>query len=195
MAVHRAVQPTETDRAHAYRAATLICNAAAKTNCAKGIAASAAITSRRDLGNRRLAAGATLGQRRPVVDPGFQHVLSARGRHGKFWCVVSHVHYVLIGSNLFGVLARLYYWFPKFTGKMLDERLGKVNFWLTFIGFNVAFFTMQITGLMGCRAASILISRSRMGRSQSRYDDRQFHPGRGHSGAGRQRRLQPAPRS
>jgi cytochrome c oxidase subunit 1/cytochrome c oxidase subunit I+III len=65
-----------------------------------------------------------------------------------YW-VVAHLHYVLIGINLFGVLAGLYYWFPKFTGKMLDETLGKVNFWLTFIGFNVAFFTMHITGLMG----------------------------------------------
>jgi cytochrome c oxidase subunit 1/cytochrome c oxidase subunit I+III len=65
-----------------------------------------------------------------------------------YW-VVAHLHYVLIGINLFGVLAGLYYWFPKFTGKMLDESLGKVNFWLTFIGFNVAFFTMHITGLMG----------------------------------------------
>jgi cytochrome c oxidase subunit I len=65
-----------------------------------------------------------------------------------YW-VVAHLHYVLIGINLFGVLAGLYYWFPKFTGKMLDEGLGKVNFWLTFIGFNVAFFTMHITGLMG----------------------------------------------
>ena len=65
-----------------------------------------------------------------------------------YW-VVAHLHYVLIGINLFGVLAGLYYWVPKFTGKLLDERLGKVNFWLTFIGFNVAFFTMHITGLMG----------------------------------------------
>ncbi len=65
-----------------------------------------------------------------------------------YW-VVAHLHYVLIGINLFGVLAGVYYWFPKFTGRMLDETLGKVNFWLVFIGFNVAFFTMHITGLMG----------------------------------------------
>jgi cytochrome c oxidase subunit I len=65
-----------------------------------------------------------------------------------YW-VVAHIHYVLIGINLFGVLAGLYFWFPKFTGKMLDETLGKINFWLVFIGFNVAFFTMHITGLFG----------------------------------------------
>jgi len=63
--------------------------------------------------------------------------------------VVAHLHYVLIGINLFGVLVGIYYWFPKFTGRLLDERIGKINFWLTFVGFNVAFFTMHITGLLG----------------------------------------------
>jgi cytochrome c oxidase subunit I len=63
--------------------------------------------------------------------------------------VVAHIHYVLIGINFFGVMAGLYYWFPKFTGRMLDETLGQINFWLTFIGFNVGFFTMHITGLLG----------------------------------------------
>jgi len=63
--------------------------------------------------------------------------------------VVAHLHYVLVGINVFPVIAGVYYWFPKFTGRMLDERLGKINFWLTFIGFNVAFFVMHITGLLG----------------------------------------------
>jgi cytochrome c oxidase subunit 1/cytochrome c oxidase subunit I+III len=63
--------------------------------------------------------------------------------------VVAHIHYVLIGINFFGVMAGLYYWFPKFTGRMLDERLGNLNFWLTFLGINVGFFTMHITGLIG----------------------------------------------
>lgn len=63
--------------------------------------------------------------------------------------VVAHIHYVLIGINFFGVMAGLYYWFPKFTGRMLDETLGKINFWLTFIGFNLGFFPMHITGLLG----------------------------------------------
>ena len=63
--------------------------------------------------------------------------------------IVAHLHYVLIGINFFGVMAGLYFWFPKFTGRMLDEGVGKINFWLTFIGFNVAFFPMHITGLIG----------------------------------------------
>jgi cytochrome c oxidase subunit I+III len=63
--------------------------------------------------------------------------------------VVAHIHYVLIGINFFGVMAGMYFWFPKMTGRMLDERLGKLNFWLTFIGFNVGFFVMHISGLMG----------------------------------------------
>ena len=63
--------------------------------------------------------------------------------------VVAHIHYVLIGINLFGVMAGLYYWFPKFTGRMLDETLGKISFWIMFVGFNVGFFPMHITGLLG----------------------------------------------
>ena len=63
--------------------------------------------------------------------------------------VVAHLHYVLIGINLFGVLGGLYFWFPKMTGKMLDERLGRIAFWIVFIGFNVAFLPMHLTGFMG----------------------------------------------
>jgi cytochrome c oxidase subunit 1/cytochrome c oxidase subunit I+III len=63
--------------------------------------------------------------------------------------VVAHIHYVLIGINVFAVFGALYYWFPKMSGRLLDERLGKWSFWLTFIGFNVAFFPMHITGLLG----------------------------------------------
>lgn len=63
--------------------------------------------------------------------------------------VVAHFHYVLIGGALFPLFAGFYYWFPKMTGKLLDERLGKWNFWLTMIGFHVAFFPMHITGLQG----------------------------------------------
>ena len=63
--------------------------------------------------------------------------------------VVAHIHYVLIGINLFGVLAGLYYWFPKMTGRMLDERLGKISFWIVLIGFNAAFLPMHLTGLRG----------------------------------------------
>jgi cytochrome c oxidase subunit 1/cytochrome c oxidase subunit I+III len=63
--------------------------------------------------------------------------------------VVSHIHYVLIGGNMFPVFAGLYYWFPKMTGRMLNEPLGKLSFWIAFVGFNVAFFPMQIVGLAG----------------------------------------------
>jgi len=63
--------------------------------------------------------------------------------------VVAHLHYVLIGGAVFPLFAGFYYWFPKFTGRMLDERLGLWNFWLFFIGFNVAFFPMHVLGLWG----------------------------------------------
>jgi len=63
--------------------------------------------------------------------------------------VVAHIHYVLIGINLFPVIAGLYVWFPKMTGRMLNERLGRWNFWTVFIGFNVAFLPMHWTGLAG----------------------------------------------
>jgi cytochrome c oxidase subunit I+III len=63
--------------------------------------------------------------------------------------VVAHIHYVLIGWNLFAVMGALYFWFPKLTGRLLDERLGRWNFWLMFIGFNVGFFPMHILGLLG----------------------------------------------
>ena len=63
--------------------------------------------------------------------------------------VVAHFHYVLIGGAGFPLFAGVYYWFPKMTGRMLDERLGRWNFWLFAIGFNVAFFPMHLLGLMG----------------------------------------------
>ena len=63
--------------------------------------------------------------------------------------VVAHIHYVLIGWNLFAVMGASYFWFPKMIGRLLDERLGRWNFWLMFVGFNVGFFPMHITGLLG----------------------------------------------
>jgi cytochrome c oxidase subunit I+III len=65
--------------------------------------------------------------------------------------VVAHFHYVLIGGMLFPIFAAIYYWSPKYfhDGVMLSERLGKWHFWLLFIGFNVTFFPMHITGLLG----------------------------------------------
>jgi cytochrome c oxidase subunit I len=63
--------------------------------------------------------------------------------------VVAHFHYVLFGGSIFGLTAGAYYWFPKMFGRMLDEKLGKVHFWLMFIGFNVTFFPMHFLGLNG----------------------------------------------
>src|SRR5207249_8352872 len=63
--------------------------------------------------------------------------------------VVAHIHYVLFGGSLFTIFAGIYYWFPKMTGRMYDERLGKLHFWLTFIGFNLTFFPMHWLGLQG----------------------------------------------
>ena len=63
--------------------------------------------------------------------------------------VVAHLHYVLIGANVFPVFAAFHYWLPKMTGRMLDERLGKWSFWVMFVGFNLAFFPMHLAGLGG----------------------------------------------
>jgi cytochrome c oxidase subunit 1/cytochrome c oxidase subunit I+III len=63
--------------------------------------------------------------------------------------VVAHLHYVLLGINVFPVIGGLYYWFPKFTGRMANERLGKIGFWISFIGFNLAFMPMHLIGLRG----------------------------------------------
>jgi cytochrome c oxidase subunit 1 len=63
--------------------------------------------------------------------------------------VVAHLHYVLFGGSMLGLFAGTYYWFPKITGRMLSERIGKVHFWLTMIGFNATFFPMHFLGLHG----------------------------------------------
>ncbi|MGH7699748.1 MAG: cytochrome c oxidase subunit I [Gemmatimonadales bacterium] len=63
--------------------------------------------------------------------------------------VVAHIHYVLFGGTIFGLFAGMYYWWPKMTGRLLSEALGKWHFWLTFIGMNLAFFPMHFVGLLG----------------------------------------------
>ena len=63
--------------------------------------------------------------------------------------VVAHLHYTLIGINVFPVVGAVYYWFPKMSGRMLNETLGKWNFWTMFVGFNVAFLPMHTLGLLG----------------------------------------------
>ena len=63
--------------------------------------------------------------------------------------VVAHLHYVLIGGSLFGLLAGAYYWWPKITGRLLDERLGRVQFWVLFVAFNLTFFPQHYLGAVG----------------------------------------------
>ncbi len=68
--------------------------------------------------------------------------------HDTFF-VVAHFHYVLIGGAVFPLLGAITYWFPKFTGRMMNDGLGKTSFWLGFVGFQVAFFPMHILGILG----------------------------------------------
>jgi cytochrome c oxidase subunit 1 len=63
--------------------------------------------------------------------------------------VVAHFHYVLVGGAVFPLIGAIYYWFPKMTGRMMSERLGKWAFWLIFVGFNLTFFPMHILGFQG----------------------------------------------
>jgi cytochrome c oxidase subunit 1 len=63
--------------------------------------------------------------------------------------VVAHLHYVLFGGSVFGIFAGLYYWFPKMSGRMLSEGVGKVSFWLMFVGFNLTFLVQHSLGLSG----------------------------------------------
>jgi cytochrome c oxidase subunit I len=63
--------------------------------------------------------------------------------------IVAHLHYVLYGGTVMGFFAGAYYWFPKITGRLLNETLGKWHFWLTIIGVNVTFFPMHFLGLLG----------------------------------------------
>ena len=63
--------------------------------------------------------------------------------------VVAHFHYVLVPGAIFSIMAAVYYWIPKWCGNMYDERLGKLHFWLSFIGVNVTFFPQHFIGLAG----------------------------------------------
>jgi cytochrome c oxidase subunit 1 len=63
--------------------------------------------------------------------------------------IVAHIHYVLFGGSMFTIMAGIYFWFPKMTGRMFNERLGKIHFWLTFIFFNVTFAPMHLIGVQG----------------------------------------------
>jgi cytochrome c oxidase subunit 1 len=63
--------------------------------------------------------------------------------------VVAHIHYVLFGGSLFGIFAGLTYWYPKMFGRMMNETMGKIHFWITFVSFNCTFFPMHILGMAG----------------------------------------------
>ena len=63
--------------------------------------------------------------------------------------VVAHFHYVVFGTVVFAMFAGYYFWWPKFTGRMLDERLGKIHFWMLFIGFHTTFLIQHRLGIAG----------------------------------------------
>ncbi|MEA2598643.1 MAG: cytochrome c oxidase subunit [Thermomicrobiales bacterium] len=70
-------------------------------------------------------------------------------QHNDSYFVVAHFHYVLFGGSVFALIAGIYYWFPKITGRLMNDRIGKWHFWLTFAGFNLTFFPMHFLGLQG----------------------------------------------
>ena len=76
-------------------------------------------------------------------------VVPVDAQHNDSYFVIAHFHYVLFGGSMFGFFAGLYYWWPKITGRLLDEKLGRAHFWLTFVAFNLTFFPMHFLGLAG----------------------------------------------
>ena len=91
--------------------------------------------------------------------------------------IVAHFHYVLFGGSIFGLTAGAYYWWPKMFGRMLDETLGKLHFWLMLIGFNLTFFPMHIVGLQRHAAAGVhLPGRARVRDPEPARDRRRVHP-------------------
>ncbi|HYF95008.1 MAG TPA: cytochrome c oxidase subunit I [Symbiobacteriaceae bacterium] len=81
---------------------------------------------------------------------GFMHALPPSDtQQTDTYFIVAHIHYVLIGGSIFALFAGIYHWFPKMFGRLLDERLGKWNFWVMFAGFNLFAFPFHFLGLMG----------------------------------------------
>ena len=76
-------------------------------------------------------------------------IVAADFQYHDTYFVVAHFHYVLVPGAIFGIFASAYYWLPKWTGHMYDETLGKLHFWMSFIGMNLAFFPMHFVGLAG----------------------------------------------
>ena len=94
--------------------------------------------------------------------------------------VVAHFHYVLFGTVVFCMFGGFYFWWPKWTGKMLDDRLGKWHFWFVFIGFNMTFLVQHWLGVMGMprRIANYSVPAAARHHAESDLDDRRLHPGR-----------------
>ena len=114
------------------------------------------------LGRRRSGTGGSTSRRPMLWAVGFIAMFTIGGLSGIYlgsvpidihatdtYFIVAHIHYVLFGGSIFTVFAGIYYWYPKMTGRMYNERLGKLHFWLTFIGFNLTFFPMHYIGLQG----------------------------------------------
>jgi cytochrome c oxidase subunit 1 len=81
---------------------------------------------------------------------GVMHAVTAvDSQQSDTYFIVAHFHYVLFGGAIFGLTSGIYYWFPKISGKMLSEPIGKLHFWLMFIGFNLTFMPMHILGVIG----------------------------------------------
>ena len=92
--------------------------------------------------------------------------------------VVAHIHYVLFGGSMFAIFGGLYYWWPKIFGRLLDEKLGKLHFWLVFIGFNLAFFPAAPARVAGDAAAHLHVpSGGSLGGLQHDLHDRRVHDG------------------
>ena len=91
--------------------------------------------------------------------------------------VVAHIHYVLFGGSVFTIYAGIYHWFPKMTGKMYDEGLGKLHFWLTFVAFNATFMPMHWLGPPGHAAADRRLPVA-VRDAQLRHLDLRVHPRR-----------------
>jgi len=75
--------------------------------------------------------------------------VAVNAQYHNSYVIVSHFHYTFFGGGIFGMMAALYYWLPKFTGHMFDERLGRLHFWLTVIFFNMTFIPQWFAGLDG----------------------------------------------
>ena len=105
--------------------------------------------------------------------------------HGTMF-VTAHFHYIFVGSVLFGAIAALAFWFPKVTGRFLSESLGRVSFWLVFIGVQITFLAMFISGLKGMprRVASYSLA---LRAHELRLDHRCLHHHVGHDRAARSR--------